>query len=75
MDKLKMARRMMTKKEKKAVKVQGKGDMKIKYHTSPFDSVAWNNRKKAILARVKRQQEAAHARAVARKQAKLINTI
>ncbi len=53
-DKLKMARKMLTRDE-------------IKRHVKPFDSVAWEKRKKAIEARVAKREAGEHERALKRK--------
>jgi len=53
--KLKMARKMMTTQE-------------VKRHESPFTSHAWNERKYDRELRAKKQQMAAHQRALLRKE-------
>lgn len=53
-EKLKIAKKLLTKKEKQK-------------KVSPFDSDGWLKRKKAIADRVSRKQGAAHERALKRK--------
>ena len=70
-NKIKLARRLFGGKIKHEITV-GKGDKEktVRVKTALFNNPVWNERSKAIAARVKRKQDAAHARAVERKSKK-----
>ena len=64
--KLKMARKMVGG-HTSAIEVDRKRKTMRKIKVIPFNNPTWNERKKAISKRVKKQQGAAHKRAVKRK--------
>ena len=66
-EKVKLANRLYTREERK-------NDRRLPHPLGKFASLNWDNRKREIAERVRRHQDAAHARAVARREKKLSAT-